>query len=658
MKKVVFNIILLTLMQSALGQTSTSYDFNTPGDLTSLFNGTGSVASVTEVTTGGISNSGGIKLPSSANAVFATKVGYSLGPAGSSDTFESFIKSEGNSGYSGVGFTASTPTTASSIAAVYRPNDALGISVHGGGFVFHNGATSYSGSWNGTGLATGITAIKSTSSNDLINSTDASIGSPERWYKIIFKMTRATLSAFDMRVEVWPSNADGTLRYATASAIFEVNGVANSTLQNAPILHSYFNFSGYRVTYFDNFAVNLTGGGSVIQAGAPVVLTSSASESNGVITANGNVSSENGGTVTERGFVYSTSVDPTIANTKVVSGSGLGTFTGSISGLSAATTYYVRAYATNSLGTTSYGSDLSFTTASVIAIAVLNKYGEFTSDALLAVDKYGAIGSAKGLNQYGRIIDAPLPADGFTAARAGISALLIKTDYPSSTNGVYWIDVPGYGPKQTYCLMDNKYNGGGWMLAMKATGGNTFNYDANFWTTPNTLNPSDITLNDADAKYDVMNGFQAKDIMALWPDISNISSESGSIDGLTQWSWLQNNFNSGSRITLIAKFAAGIQDTYYTANDGSMSFSGFNSGIFSKQEGFTFYGINYSGNANAKVRWGFAWNNEADQGSNDDSGGLGMSTNYGNYSAGDFYWNGGLSTSGINRSARVELYIR
>lgn len=402
---IVLKIALFLLLFSVQinAQTATFYNFNTAGQLSTLFNGVGQVGSVSQLATGGIGNSGGINLPSSANAIFSTKEGYSLGPAASSDTFESFIQSVGNSGYSGVGFTASAPVSASS-DGYYRPTDAIGISAHGGGFIFHNGATNYSGNWDGSGLAAGITATKSSSAWDLLNT-----GSASDWYKIIFKMTRATLSTFDLRVEIWTSDANGTMLDVTAAAIFEVKGVTNTNLANAPILHSYFNFSGYRVTNFDNFKVNLTGGGSVIQAGAPVVLTSSGSESNRTITANGNVTSENGGTVTERGFVYASTVNPTVAGTKVVSGSGLGTFSGSISGLSAGTTYYLRAYAINSAGTTSYGSDLSFTTATVTAISVLKKNGGFTSDALQALSKHGALGSGKGLNQYGGIIDAPLP---------------------------------------------------------------------------------------------------------------------------------------------------------------------------------------------------------------------------------------------------------
>lgn len=645
-----YYFLLLSLLGPfAVAQTSTFYDFNTANQLSTLFNGVGQTGSVSQLTTGGIGNSGGINLPSSANAIFSTKEGYSLGPAGSSDTFESFIQSVGNSGYSGVGFTASVPVSASS-DGYYRPTDAIGLSAHGGGFIFHNGATNYSGNWDGSGLAAGITTIKASAVSDLLNN-----GSASDWYKLIFKMTRATLSTFDLRVEIWTSAADGTMLAGTAAAIFEVKGVTNATLANAPILHSYFNFSGYRVTNFDNFKVNLTGGGSVIQAGAPVVLTSSGSESSGTITANGNVTSANGDSVTERGFVYATTVDPTIANNKAVSGSGLGTFSKSISGLSAGTTYYLRAYATNSAGVTSYGSELLLTTAVIVYTQGTNKYGGIDTNPANVVDKSGAVGSGYGANKNGKI---NVFKDGLTRARAATSASKIKQDYPTSGDGVYWIDLPGVGPKQTYCLMDNKYDGGGWMLALKATTGTTFNYDADYWTTDNTLRPNDVSRDDADAKYDVMNRFEAKDMMAIWPDIEEIGTESGSIDDLDKWSWLQNDFHGGNITTLISKFSGG-QVTYETSDSGVMSFSGYKSGVFSKQPGFSFYGFNYTGNTSARVRWGFAWNQEADQGTNDTSGGIGMDTAFYSYSAGDKSTPGEYETvAGINRSARVELYIR
>lgn len=304
----------------------------------------------------------------------------------------------------------------------------------------------------------------------------------------------------------------------------------------------------------------------------------------------------------------------------------------------------------------SYYSGTIAATLTVTDVSVLTSYGRIVNNLPNYVNKNGAIGASQMVDSKGKAISLK-SNDGSSSSSAGTSAQQIKTDFPSSVDGVYWIDLPNVGPTQIYCLMDSNYDGGGWMLAMKAAAGTTFNYSSSYWTTANTLNPTDVTRNSGDAKYETMNNFQSKDLMAIWPDISNIGSESGSIDGLTKWTWLQNNFHgSDLRTTLISKFA-GSQDTYYTSTNGTMTFLGYNTSVFSKQQGFTFYGINYSGNANAKVRWGFGWNNEADQTSNDVSGGIGMSLNYGNYSAGDYYWSGATSL-GINKSARIEIYIR
>ncbi len=79
-------------------------------------------------------------------------------------------------------------------------------------------------------------------------------------------------------------------------------------------------------------------------------------------TANGNVVSENGSSVTERGICWSTSPNPTIAGNHASAGSGTGNFSVNLTGLNPTTTYYVRAYATNAYGT-SYGDNVSFRTA-------------------------------------------------------------------------------------------------------------------------------------------------------------------------------------------------------------------------------------------------------------------------------------------------------
>jgi uncharacterized protein (TIGR02145 family) len=84
----------------------------------------------------------------------------------------------------------------------------------------------------------------------------------------------------------------------------------------------------------------------------------------------GNVTSDGNATVTERGVVYATTLNPTTANTKVAIGTGTGTFSTTVSGLTANTTYYVRAYAINSQGT-AYGNQVSFTTNQTVSIATV-----------------------------------------------------------------------------------------------------------------------------------------------------------------------------------------------------------------------------------------------------------------------------------------------
>ena len=90
-------------------------------------------------------------------------------------------------------------------------------------------------------------------------------------------------------------------------------------------------------------------------------ITTSSANSGGVINSDG------GAAVTARGIVWGTTTAPTIAlATKTTNGTGVGTFTSSMSGLTAGVTYYVRAYATNSVGT-KYGSEISFNTSQAVA---------------------------------------------------------------------------------------------------------------------------------------------------------------------------------------------------------------------------------------------------------------------------------------------------
>ncbi len=104
---------------------------------------------------------------------------------------------------------------------------------------------------------------------------------------------------------------------------------------------------------------------NIIEGFPPIVSTVIASSitSNSAISG-GNVTEEGSSSITERGICWSTSSNPTIANNKTTDGTGAGVFSSSITGLTSAAIYHIRAYASNSVAT-AYGEDVTFTTLGV-----------------------------------------------------------------------------------------------------------------------------------------------------------------------------------------------------------------------------------------------------------------------------------------------------
>ena len=101
---------------------------------------------------------------------------------------------------------------------------------------------------------------------------------------------------------------------------------------------------------------------TLVNESMPVVTTNEITDiTQTTATCGGTVTSDGGANVTARGVCWSTSQNPTISNSHTTDGNGTGSFTSNITGLTANTTYYVRAYATNEKGT-SYGEQKSFET--------------------------------------------------------------------------------------------------------------------------------------------------------------------------------------------------------------------------------------------------------------------------------------------------------
>jgi uncharacterized protein (TIGR02145 family) len=104
---------------------------------------------------------------------------------------------------------------------------------------------------------------------------------------------------------------------------------------------------------------NTTSSGNVV---IPTVTTDSATGiTSSSATLGGNVTQDGGSPVTSRGVAYGLSTNPTTSGNITTDGSGVGAFVSTLSGLTASTTYYVRAYATNGVGT-AYGNEISYST--------------------------------------------------------------------------------------------------------------------------------------------------------------------------------------------------------------------------------------------------------------------------------------------------------
>ncbi|HOW40187.1 MAG TPA: hypothetical protein PL123_06560, partial [Bacteroidales bacterium] len=95
----------------------------------------------------------------------------------------------------------------------------------------------------------------------------------------------------------------------------------------------------------------------------------------------GSITDEGSDPILSKGVCWSKKASPTIDSTKTNDGSGAETFTSSLTGLSGATTYYIRAYATNAAGT-AYGSELSFKTLGQLPSALLLPATDISSDGV------------------------------------------------------------------------------------------------------------------------------------------------------------------------------------------------------------------------------------------------------------------------------------
>jgi len=178
----------------------------------------------------------------------------------------------------------------------------------------------------------------------------------------------------------------------------------------------------------------------------PSVTTTSASSvtSTGASTG-GQVTATGGGSITARGVVYGTSSSPTLSGSFTYNGNESGSFTSTLSGLNPSTTYYVRAYATNTIGT-AYGPQVNFTTAASYVAGSVHCSGSGAAIVEVTNPTTGKIWMDRNLGAaqlatsstdaqaYGDLYQWGRGADGHQCRNSATTSSLSVSDQPASSS--------------------------------------------------------------------------------------------------------------------------------------------------------------------------------------------------------------------------------
>ncbi len=174
-------------------------------------------------------------------------------------------------------------------------------------------------------------------------------------------ITNASLTAITVSGVVWSTSPNPTVVLPTKTTNGPIAvGAINASLTGLIAGTTY---------YVRAYATNSVGTGYGAEMSfttlPPVLatLTTTAISNITIFTATsgGNITNDGGRPITQRGVCWATTTNPTIANSTSSDGTGTGIYPSAIAALLPSTTYYVRAYATSTVGT-AYGNQLTFTT--------------------------------------------------------------------------------------------------------------------------------------------------------------------------------------------------------------------------------------------------------------------------------------------------------
>ena len=251
----------------------------------------------------------------------------------------------------------------------------------------------------------------------------------------------------------------------------------------------------------------------------------------------GSVTSDGGTRVTARGVCWSTSHNPTVSDNHTTNSYGTGDFTSVLEGLSAGTTYYVRAYATSAIGT-AYGSEVSFSSVSSTVTGAISGLFSVSSVKQVRFSRGNLQWSATGGDSTAT---THAVAGGGTAAGTWRFAPT-QWDYVGNDNAnasstyTGWIDLFGWGtsgyhnPNDIYNTNYQPYS------TIHSTVNATYNYNG---YGPSTNMP-DTNLTGTSANYD----------WGVYNAISNGGNTAGQWRTLTleEWQYLINYRSTTSGI--------------------------------------------------------------------------------------------------------------
>lgn len=252
-------------------------------------------------------------------------------------------------------------------------------------------------------------------------------------------------------------------------------------------------------------------------------------------TSGGTITSDGGAEITAKGVVWNTTSSPTISlATKTMNGSGAGSFLCSITNLSPSTTYYLRAYATNSVGT-GYGNEISFTTNAVVLPSI-------STSPIIDISKSSAVTGGTITNDGGGTVTARGVV--WNTTQNPTIVLSTKTNDGTST-GTFTSTISNLESGTKYYVRSYATNSAGTVYGnefefetlpeIKSGAGTVFDADGNVYQTVDINGQVWMTENLKTTKY--CNG----------DAISNVNFSQW--DGLTTgaWTYYDNNTNNNDK---------------------------------------------------------------------------------------------------------------